>query len=131
MEITLEKVHKRLLRIQNLLFNNNGENWHPITIDSGWTVGGGNQAPQYMMLPYGFVAVRGQVTHASFTTTVAINSSNPIPAAYRPAVTRFYRASDPQDNCPTVEIDTTGIFQARGGGTFSGLQALLDGIYSL
>lgn len=133
MEITLEKVHKRLLRIQNYLYNNNGETWNTITCDGSWTVGGGSPAnplPQYMMLPNGFVAVRGLITCSGTTGILAINNTNPVPAAYRPAATRYYRQPIPADTSGTVQMGTNGILTMRASG-FSATQAILDGIYAL
>jgi hypothetical protein len=105
------------------------ETWHNITMDAGWTASA--QAPQYRLLPDGDVEARGQATHASVTVVTQINSGAPLPAAYRPAQTRFYRASDPMDSAGLVQIDTAGIFSVRANASFPATQALFDGTYSL
>ena len=105
------------------------ETWHNITLDAGWSTS--SQAAQYRMLPDGNVQTRGQITHASVTAVTQINGSNPIDANYRPAATRFYRASDPMDTAGLVSVDTAGVFSVRANASFPATQALMDGIYSL
>lgn len=105
------------------------DTWHNITLDTGWTAG--PQVPQYRLLPDGNVQVRGQATHASVTAVTYVNQSNPIPSAYRPALTRYYRASDPADTAGLIQANSDGTFQVRATSSFPATQALLDGTYSL
>jgi hypothetical protein len=109
--------------------NGNPETWHNITLDAGWSVG--TSAPQYRMTAEGDVELRGVATHASFTAVTALNSSNPLPVAYRPAATRFYRASDPMDTCGMAEMGTNGVILIRANASFPATQGILDGFYSL
>jgi hypothetical protein len=105
------------------------DSWHGISLDAGWALG--PQAPQYRLLPDGNIQVRGQTTHVSVAAVTPINSVTPIPAAYRPALTRYYRASDPMDTAGTVQIDPSGIFSVRASAGFPATQALMDGTYSI
>jgi hypothetical protein len=105
------------------------DSWHAITLDAGWTAGA--QAPQYRLLPDGNVQVRGQASHASFSAGTNINGSSPLAAAYQPAQTRFYRASDPTDNAAPVQVSAAGVFAARANATFTATQVLMDGTYSV
>lgn len=101
--------------------------WHNITLDAGWTV---VVQPQYRLLPDGDVEVRGQATHAGTTAAVNINGSNPVPAAYRPSVTRVYRAPAAGDSAGTVGITNGGVFVMRASG-FTASAVFMDGSYSL
>lgn len=105
------------------------DTWHPITLDTGWTAG--PQVPQYRRLPDGNIQVRGQATHASLTAVTYINQSNPIPAAYWPTLTRYYRAADPVDAAGPVQANADGTFQVRASSSFPATQALMDGTYSI
>jgi hypothetical protein len=58
------------------------DTWHPIILDAGWT--GGTPVPQYRMGEDGRVQFTGGATHAAFAVGTNVNSSNPLPAAYRP-----------------------------------------------
>jgi len=103
------------------------ETWHAITPDAGWT---SVQTPQYRLLPDGNVQVAGLLDHAGTTARIAINSAHPIPSAYQPSVTRYYRTPMPSpDFAGSVEIDPGGIFYMRASG-FTAVQAILDGIYA-
>lgn len=130
MEITLEKVHKRLLRIQNYLYNNNGETWNSISLDAGWTA---TIPCQYMMLPNGVVLLRGSATHASFGSgTLNVNGSGALPAAYQPTGTRYPRTGDHEQVWPAIQMATNGVIICRASGTTSiyGI-AILDGFYTI
>jgi hypothetical protein len=104
------------------------ETWHNLTLDAGWTVV--NQ-PQYRLLPGVGVQVRGLITIAATSLQTNINGGVPIPSAYWPAVTRYYRTPMPApDLAGSVDIQSNGVFVMRASG-FAAVQAILDGIYSL
>lgn len=105
------------------------ETWHDITVDAGW--GGLGEAPQYqLMAQAGFVALRGDISHAGTTAQVDINSANPLPVGYRPAATRYYRTPQAADGAGAIEVQSSGVITMRASG-FSATQAILDGLYSL
>lgn len=103
--------------------------WQDIPLDSGWTAG--PQVPQYQLAGDGTVQVRGQATCASITAVTPLNSGSPLAASFQPAVTRYYRASDPMDGAGAVQIDGTGVFSVRASSAYPATQAILDGFYSL
>lgn len=104
------------------------ETWHTMTLDAGW--GSLGEPAQYMLLPFGMVALRGDISHAGTTVQTDINSGNPLPAAYRPAATRYYRPGQSADGAGAIEAQSTGVITMRASG-FTATQAILDGIYSL
>jgi hypothetical protein len=105
------------------------ETWHNITLDSGWTVAGG-ETPQYRLLPGGNVQLRGDISHAGTTAQTDINSGHPLGAGYQPAAARYYRPPQAADFAGAVQANPTGIITMRASG-FTATQAILDGIYSL
>jgi hypothetical protein len=106
-----------------------GETWHTITTDAGW--GSLGEPAQYRLLAdSGLVALRGDISHAATAVQTDINSGAPLPAAYRPAQTRYYRPPMAADLAGAIEVQTTGVITMRASG-FGATQAILDGIYSL
>ncbi len=105
------------------------DSWHNVTTDAGW--GSLGEPAQYRLLAdSGFVALRGDISHAGTTAQTAINSGNPLPAAYRPAATRYYRPPQAADGAGAIQVDSSGVITMRASG-FTATQAILDGIYSL
>jgi hypothetical protein len=104
------------------------ETWHNLTPDAGWAI---VDQPQYRLLPGTGVQVRGLITHAATAVQTNINAGVPIPSAYWPAVTRYYRTPMPApDLAGSVDIQGNGVFVMRASG-FAATQAILDGIYAL
>lgn len=105
------------------------ETWHLITMDAGWSTVAGYAAPQYRLLPTGDIEFAGTANHASFAVTTALNSSNPLAAAYQPATRHPYRNGDGGGNAGS-EYETTGIINAlpsAGGST----RLNIEGVVSL
>jgi hypothetical protein len=102
------------------------ETWHNLTLDAGWTAV--NQ-PQYRLLPGAGVQVTGLITHAATAAQTDINSTNPVPSAYRPPVTRYYRPPQAADLAGAVQVSFSGVFTMRASG-FGATQAIMDGIYA-
>lgn len=101
---------------------------HAITMDAGWTARSGFQAPSYQLLPDGNLQLSGSATHAALTAGATnLNSSNPIPAGWRPATTHYYRAEDTRR--PGVEITNTGVIVAESAGGQTIIE--LDGIVAM
>lgn len=107
------------------------EGWHTITLDSGWTVASGRAAPQYRLRADGDVEFTGSATRTSFTANVALNSSNPLPAGYRPGHIHIYRPNNPVDAQAGIELDTGGVLTARASSSFAATAAEIDGTCSL
>jgi hypothetical protein len=103
------------------------ETWHNLTPDAGWAI---VDQPQYRLLPGIGVQVRGLITHAGTAVQTNINGATPVPGAYHPAVTRYYRPPQAADTAGAVDIQANGIFVMRASG-FAATQAIMDGIYSL
>lgn len=103
------------------------EVWHNLTPDAAWTI---VDQPQYRLLPGIGVQVSGLITRAGTAAQVNINGSNPVPAAYNPSVTRYYRPPQAADLAGAVQAQNSGVFVMRASG-FSATQAILDGIYRL
>jgi hypothetical protein len=104
------------------------ETWHNLVPDAAWTI---INQPQYRLLPGIGVQVRGLITIAATAVQTNINGLTPIPSAYWPAVTRYYRTPMPApDLAGSVDIQSNGIFVMRASG-FAATQAIMDGIYSL
>lgn len=108
------------------------ETWHAITLDSGWSAVSGFDAPRYQLLPDGNLQLSGAATLASSRTTAAnLNSSHPLPSAYRPVNTHRYRSYDssPTARC-AVQIAPTGVIE--GLANSGGYQIIeIDGIIPL
>jgi len=103
------------------------ETWHNVTVDAGW--GSLGEPAQYRLLPDGNVQLRGDISHAATAAQTDINSGVPLPAAYRPAATRYYRPPQAADLAGAVQVASSGIITMRASG-FAATQAILDGIYS-
>jgi hypothetical protein len=103
------------------------ETWHTVTVDSGWTVG---RTLRYQRLAQrNMVYVEGALTHAAFTGATNINSSNPLPAQYRP--TGSINIGGPGiPNRAGAEITSGGVFVAEANGV-SCTEIDLNGIYPL
>lgn len=98
---------------------NTPENWHYITLDTGWTTLAGHTPPMYRLLPTNDVEYAGFAQHANFAVSTALNSSNPLPAAYRPANVQYIGRADL--NRSGWEVTTTGIVTCEpvaAGNTF-------------
>ena len=93
------------------------DTWHTITLDANWTAG--SPAPQYRLLPDGNLQLAGKATHASFSTETALNSSNPIPSAYRPVSDKKIYQGNRAGGFSGAAIDTTGIVYGEPNGTSS------------
>lgn len=112
------------------------DTWHPITLDSGnWTGGvpAGYHAMSYRLLPDGNVQLAGIADHGSATTgAVTICNSNPLPAEYRPASTKYVRVGDPVNRF-NIQITSAGVLTAEPTNTSTAVSryAEIDSIYSL
>lgn len=104
------------------------ETWHNVTVDAGW--GSLGEPAQYRLLPGGNVQLRGDISHAGTTVQTDINSGNPLPSAYWPAATRYYRPPQAADGAGAIQVSSAGVITMRASG-FTATQAILDGIYSL
>jgi hypothetical protein len=102
------------------------ETWHSVTGDAGWSAVTNYTGIKYRLKADGNIQFTGAAQHASLTSTTAINSSNPLPAAYRPA---SYKTLD-SGNSPLgrlmVEYRTDGILYALANGSAAGTIAEVD-----
>jgi len=104
------------------------ETWHTISLDSGWTAG--NPVPQYRMTVDGNLQLAGKATHSAITSETAVNSSDPIPSAYRPVSDKKIYQGNRAGSLTGASIDTTGIVYAEPNGV-SGTIVDLTGIVDL
>jgi hypothetical protein len=109
-----------------------GETWHTITLDTSWSTVSGFDAPRYRLLPDGNLQLSGAATlSASRTTAANLNSSNPLPAAYRPVNTHRFRSYDSTATARfAVQISAAGVIE--GLANAGGAQIIeIDGIVPL
>lgn len=90
------------------------DGWHPITLDSGWTAG--SPVPQYKFTNEGNIQLAGMATHAAMTTETALNSSNPLPARYRPVTDKKIYQGNRAGGLTGAALNTTGIVYAEPNG---------------
>jgi hypothetical protein len=107
------------------------ETWHTVTLDSGWSLNSGYDAPQYRMLPDGNVQFTGLATQSAFTGTVPLNSGAPLDSPYQPAKTHPVCQSSQVGARARVEYRSDGILYAIGTSAYSTTTAELEGAVSL
>lgn len=109
------------------------DSWHPITLDSGWIAASGFDAPRYRILPDGNLQLAGAASRTAFTSNIALNSSNPLPAAYQPTNTHHYRGYDTSTGTARcgVQIAPNGILTALATASSSSSLCEIDGIIPL
>lgn len=128
MEITLEKVHKRLLRIQNLVYNNNGETWHKLTPSlTGWTNQTSGTNLQYKMVAINQVAITAELFSSGSGVAGVLAT---LPAGYRPNGVQFIpfwlgSGATTNSHC---QVNTDGTLNITAGPT-SGVYWLSGSIY--
>lgn len=106
------------------------ETWHLITKDATWANLSPYAAVQYRMLPDGNVQLSGLADFGSNqTVTKTLNSSNPLPAAYRPASQKYVRIG--AGDRATIEIASNGVISAVLDGGTLWRYCEIDCIYSL
>lgn len=88
------------------------EVWHSVTGDTGWSAVSGYSGIQYRLKADGNVQFTGAAQHASLTATTAINSSNPLATAYRPATIKVLSSGNSPLSRLMVEYRTDGILYA-------------------
>ena len=105
------------------------DTWHPIILDSGWSTLAGHPVPQCRLTTEGNLQLTGYAARASFTSGVAVNSANLLPAVFRPTNEHYYRAGD--SFRAGVDLASTGLltaFPVAAGNTaveFDGVVALI------
>jgi hypothetical protein len=105
------------------------ESWHAITMDAGWSSVAGYNIPQYRMLPDGNLHLAGNANSgASQTATKTLNSSNPLPAAYRPGVTKVFRSWMSIGARGGVQIDSTGVITMLANATYPAQYCEIDAV---
>lgn len=102
------------------------EVWHPITLDSGWSTVSGHPVPSYRLLPDGNVQLSGYASHAAWTGTTTLNSSNPLPSAYRPATEPYFVGDI---NRAAYEITSSGVIQVLYNSALNNTQIEMHAIY--
>lgn len=108
------------------------ETVHTVTMDSGWSTLTGYHAPSYWELPDGNVQFAGLAQRSgAFTTTIALNSSNPLPADYRPANIKPLCLGSQQGNRCRVELHSDGIIYVLGTTLYPTQYGEIDSVVSL
>jgi hypothetical protein len=111
--------------IDDRLFSN--DPWHGITVDSGWTVIGGYSSIRYRMDQYGGVQFSGGTQHTNSASTLAINSSNPLPPAYWPTNQKVLSDGNNPLARYCVEFRQDGVLYAvSNSNTPTATQAIFD-----
>jgi hypothetical protein len=109
------------------------EPWHPLVPDVGWSVVSGYADMKYRLLPDGNLQLAGVRDISFFSGATAVNSSNPLPAAYRPPSARDYRPGDAVGRRAHLSLGSNGVITATCPyGVASGtIFAELDGVIGL
>jgi hypothetical protein len=102
------------------------ETGHNVTLDAGWSTTSGFSNLQYQLKPDNTVQFTGAASHASITATLAINSSNPLPPAYRPATSKILSSGNSPLGRLMVEYRNDGILYALANGSSPGTIAEVD-----
>lgn len=124
---TVDLVHNQVIFADPAVATQPGspaaEIWHTITLDAGWSTGGGYAVPSYRLTPQGDLQLAGRASF-SFTSAAAVqlNSGNPLPAAYHPVSTHDPRTSDLIGSRCHIALSTAGVLAATppSGATFPG-----------
>jgi hypothetical protein len=88
------------------------EGWHNLTPDVGWSLVGGYSDYRYRILPNGDLQLTGMRNTAFFSGSFAVNSSNPLPAAYRPLNAKDFRYGDAVGRRAHLSLQTNGVINA-------------------
>lgn len=102
------------------------DTWHNVTYDTNWSNLSGYSHMQYRFTAFGTVQFTGAATHASITATLAINSSNPLASAYRPASIKKLASGNSPLAELNVEFRTDGVIYALANGSAAGTKAIVD-----
>lgn len=106
------------------------ETWHDIVLDSGWSDVSGYAVPQYRLLPEGNLQFAGIANAGSSQTSAkALNSSNPLPSAYRPTSTKY--VSQGGTNRGAVQLAPSGVLTMETSASFPGQYAEIENTVSL
>jgi hypothetical protein len=106
------------------------EPWHNLVPDVGWSIVSGYSDYKYRVLPNGDIQLTGCRNAAFFSGALAVNSTNPLPAAYRPLQTKDYRMGDAVGRRAHLSLSPAGVITATcPNGVASGtIFAEIDGI---
>lgn len=102
-----------------------------ITGDSGWSAISGYAALKWRILPDGNVQFAGATQHTSITASLAINSSNPIPAAVRPSTIKKLSSGNVPLSELNCELGTGGVLTALANGSAAGTKVIIDTVVNL
>lgn len=123
------------LRVQDLIVATDpvagpptAETWHALPLAAGWTQAGGQAPAAYRLLPDNTVEIVGSVTHASFTTNIALTSTA-LPAAYRP-VNNYGIAGDFAGDAG-IQVNNAGGINAELGTLAAATVCRFNGRYPL
>jgi hypothetical protein len=109
------------------------EVWHPVGAASGWqTMAGYAAGIIYRMMPDGRVQFSGAASHTASASTIPINNTAPLAAAYRPQSIKVLADGNTPLARMAVEYRTDGILYAvNNSGTSTATQAIVDKAVSL
>jgi hypothetical protein len=109
------------------------DTWHTITPDGGWSgVASGYAAPSYRKTDTGDLQLTGCMDFGSATTSDHnLNSSNPLPAGYRPVTGKVFRAADLASGRGSVQISTGGIIEMLSNSSTNSRYCEIDAIITL
>jgi hypothetical protein len=102
-----------------------------ITGDTGWSAISGYAVHKWRQLPDGNIQFSGASQHTSITATLAINSSNPLPAGVRPSSIKKLAAGNSPLSELNVEYHTDGILYALANGSSPGTKAIIQATVDL
>jgi hypothetical protein len=114
MQVTLPNLLARVMRLENLVFGNNGEIIHKLTLNGNIVNQGGNLVAGYSMRPCGlwvdiFGTLNSNPTPGTSTITTG-TSLFTLPAGYRPTATTGFPASGfALNNAGYIQVGTNGV----------------------
>lgn len=111
-----------------------GESFHGITMDSGWNTVANFAAPSYRLEPNNVLRLTGEAVWSSLaTSSVNLNGSNPLPAAYRPVTSKIYRGPYASGSGArgAVQITSAGVISMLCTSTYTANYIDLEGTVAL
>jgi hypothetical protein len=108
------------------------DTWHTISLDSGWSLNGFYSPPSYRLLPDGNMQLTGLADFGSSTTANHnLNNASPLPAGYRPATIKVFRAGDGDTQRGGIQISPSGVIEFLASPSFPARYAEIDAVIPL
>ncbi len=108
------------------------ETWHTVALDPGWTLNQNYAVPSYRLTSQGELQLTGLADFGSpQTASRDLNSSNPLPPAYRPPSQKVFRDGNSIGQRGVMQITTAGVIQMLANVANPARYAEIDAIIPL